>query len=74
MKAFILSLTLFSSSVICSQSVEGLDFMTYPAREIEFKKKAKINWKTNPYKNKVKEIRRVNGNIISTTDIKYTFY
>jgi hypothetical protein len=25
-------------------------------------------------KNKVKEIRRVNGNIISTTDIKYTFY
>ena len=57
MKAFILSLTLFSSSVICSQSVEGLDFMTYPAREIEFKMKAKINWKTNPYKNKVKEIK-----------------
>lgn len=57
MKAFILSLTLFSSALIHGQSVEGVDFMTYPAKEIDLKKKAKINWTTNPYKNKVKEIK-----------------
>ncbi len=57
MKHLLLLNFLFVSCLVYSQSVEGVALSKYPAVAEEVKKRALINWQTNPFKNKIKEIR-----------------
>lgn len=57
MKHLLLLNFLFITCLVYSQSVEGVDLSKYPAVAEEVKKRALIDWQTNPFKKKAKEIR-----------------
>ncbi len=57
MKHLLLVKFLFVTCLLFSQSVEGVDLSKYPAAGESVKKRAPINWQTNPFKNKTKEIK-----------------
>jgi len=57
MKVFIFVLFFCYSSLLVCQITEGIDFTKYPAKQIALNKKAAIQWVSNPYKNRVKEIK-----------------
>lgn len=57
MKHFLLFCFIASISFVNGQLVEGVDLNQYPAQHYELKEKAAIRWNTNPFKNKIKEIK-----------------
>lgn len=57
MKQLFLTSLLLCSYLSNGQSVEGFDLTQYPADPITIKKKTPLKWSTNPFKNRIKEIK-----------------